>query len=78
MIGYIFKKVIGSKNEREVKKLRPMVAKINEIEAALQNLSDEELRQKTAEWKEELSTIEDNEELRQTACWKFCPKRLRW
>ncbi len=64
MIGYIFKKVLGSKNQREVKKLRPMVAKINEIETALQNVSVEELRQKTAAWKEELSKIEDNEQLK--------------
>ena len=40
-----------------------MVAKINEIEAGLQQLPDEALRQKTAEWKERLSKIEDNEEL---------------
>ncbi len=65
MIGYIVKKVLGSKNQREVKKLRPMVAKINEIEASLQNVSADELRQKTAAWKEELSKIEDNAELKQ-------------
>jgi preprotein translocase subunit SecA len=64
MIGYIIKKVIGSKNDREVRKLRPMVAKINEFEATLQNVSEEELRKKTAEWKERLSKIEDNVELR--------------
>mgnify|MGYP003472834024 CR=1 FL=1 len=32
MIGFIFKKIIGSKNDREVKKLRPLVVRINEIE----------------------------------------------
>ncbi len=63
MIGYIVKKFIGSKNDREVKRLRPLVGKINGFEAALQKLSDDELRQKTAAWKEELSKIEDNEEL---------------
>ncbi|MDQ6632447.1 MAG: preprotein translocase subunit SecA, partial [Verrucomicrobiota bacterium] len=64
MIAYIFKKVLGSKNQREVKKLRPIVAKINEIEASLQNLSDDALRQKTAAWKEEFSKIEPAEELK--------------
>ena len=49
MIGFIFKKIVGSKNDREVKKLRPLVARINEIEASLQKLSDEDLRAKTAE-----------------------------
>ncbi|MDB6028697.1 MAG: secA [Verrucomicrobiales bacterium] len=64
MIGFIVKKLIGSKNEREVKKLRPLVAKINEIEATLHSLSDDDLRQKTAKWKEELSAIKDNDALR--------------
>jgi preprotein translocase subunit SecA len=62
MIG-LFKKIFSSRNEREVKKLRPMVGRINEIEAGLQNLSDEELRAKTAAWKDELSKIEDKDEL---------------
>jgi preprotein translocase subunit SecA len=64
MIGYIIKKVIGSRNEREVKRLRPIVTKINEIEAALQNVPEDELRQKTADWKARLSVIEDKEELK--------------
>ncbi len=63
MIGYIVKKFIGSKNEREVKRLRPLVAKINALELELQKLPDEALRQKTAAWKEELAKITDNEAL---------------
>jgi preprotein translocase subunit SecA len=63
MIGFIVKKFIGSKNDREVKRLRPLVAKINELEAELQKGSEEVLRQKTAAWKEELSRITDNDEL---------------
>ncbi|MCO5050746.1 MAG: preprotein translocase subunit SecA [Verrucomicrobiae bacterium] len=63
MIGAIFKKIVGSRNDREVKKLRPMVARINEIEASLQSLSDDELRAKTAAWKAELSAIEDDAKL---------------
>ena len=39
MIGFIVKKFIGSKNEREVKSLRPLVAKINEFEAELAKAS---------------------------------------
>src|SRR6187401_2361454 len=64
MIGYIIKKVIGSRNDREVKRLRPLVGKINEIEASLQNVPEEELRKKTAEWKERLKGIEDKDELK--------------
>src|SRR6267142_4689532 len=63
MIGYIVKKFLGSKNEREVKRLRPLVAQINALEAELQKLPEEALREKTAAWKEELSKIEDKEEL---------------
>ncbi len=63
MIGFIVKKFIGSKNEREVKKLRPLVATINEIELGLQKLPDDALREKTAAWKAELSAIEDDEKL---------------
>src|SRR5436190_7739631 len=63
MIGFIVKKFIGSKNEREVKKLRPMVAKINSLESELQKVSDDALREKTAAWREELSKIADNEQL---------------
>src|SRR5712671_4440294 len=63
MIGFIVKKFIGSKNDREVKRLRPLVAKINSIEMELQKASDDELRQKTAAWKEELAKIEDKDQL---------------
>ncbi len=63
MIGFIFKKIIGSKNDREVKKLRPLVTKINELEADLLKLSDDDLRTKTAGWKAELARIEDKDEL---------------
>src|SRR5882762_4767259 len=63
MIGFIVKKFIGSKNEREVKRLRPLVAKINAFEMELQKASDDDLRKKTVAWKEELSKIEDNDEL---------------
>jgi preprotein translocase subunit SecA len=59
----LFKAIFGSKNDRDVKKIRPIVTRINEIEAGLKNLSDNDLRAKTAAWKEELSKIEDNAEL---------------
>src|SRR5437588_3534272 len=60
----LFKSLFGTKNERELNKLRPLVGQINEIEAGLQKLPDDALRQKTAAWKEELSKIEDNDELK--------------
>ncbi len=64
MFGFIIKKIIGSKNDREIKRLRPIVARIKECEASLQALSDEALQQKTAEWKARLSEITDPAELK--------------
>ena len=52
MFSSIVKKFIGSKNERELKKLWPIVAKINAMESSVAALSDEQLRGKTAEFKE--------------------------
>jgi preprotein translocase subunit SecA len=63
MIGYIIRRIIGSKNDREVKRLRPLVARINEIEASLQSVPEDVLRQKTTEWKARLSAIKDDAEL---------------
>jgi preprotein translocase subunit SecA len=64
MTGLI-KMIFGSRNDREVKRLKPFVSQINEIENGLQKLSDDDLRAKTAEWKEELAAIEDKDELAQ-------------
>jgi preprotein translocase subunit SecA len=52
MISSLVKMVIGSKNERELKRLWPIVARINGMEPALQALSDEQLREKTNEFKQ--------------------------
>ena len=62
MTGLI-KMIFGSRNERQLRKFWPLVRRINEIESGLQKLSDDELRQKTAAWKDELSKIEDNKQL---------------
>ena len=59
MIGFLIKKILGSKNDREVKRLRPLVARINAFEQQLQALPEDALREKTAAWKATLSTIED-------------------
>jgi preprotein translocase subunit SecA len=54
MINTILTKIFGSQHEREVKKLQPVVAAINEMEAGIKPLSDAELRAKTAELKTQL------------------------
>ncbi|NDB76329.1 MAG: preprotein translocase subunit SecA, partial [Verrucomicrobia bacterium] len=63
MLGTIFKKIFGSKNERELKRLWPLVKQINDHEAALQSQPEQVLRDKTAAWKTKLATIKDDAEL---------------
>jgi preprotein translocase subunit SecA len=65
MIKAIINKIFGSKNEREVKKLEPMLLQINEIEESYQKESEDFLREKTASWQKELSEIKDEEQLKQ-------------
>ena len=50
----IVKKVFGTKNDRELKKLQPIVAAINELEPAVSGLTDEQLRNKTNEFRERI------------------------
>ncbi len=54
MIGNILKKVFGSKNERELKKFKPVVEQINALEPEIQTLSDDQLRAKTQAFKERI------------------------
>jgi len=50
--------VFGTYSEREVKRLRPTIEKINDLEESMQKLSDEELKAKTTEFRERLSSGE--------------------
>ncbi len=62
MINTLLTKILGSKNEREIKKLKPLVEKINSLEPEFEKKSKEELQALTAKWKEELSKIEKDED----------------
>ncbi|MFL6539471.1 MAG: preprotein translocase subunit SecA, partial [Chthoniobacterales bacterium] len=62
MVGWVLKKILGSKNQREIKRLTPMVRRINELDEQFKSLSDDDLRAKTAQWQAELKAIEDVEE----------------
>ena len=62
MFGQLLTKVLGSQNDRDLKKLRPRVAEINAFEPAIKALSDEQLRAKTVEFRTRLAngeTIDD-------------------
>ena len=47
--------VFGTANERIIKRLTPVVATINDLEPAMKQLSDEELRAKTVEFRERIA-----------------------
>ena len=58
MISRVLTTVFGSSNDRTLKRLRKTVAKINKLEPAFEQLSDEQLQAKTAEFKERLANGE--------------------
>ena len=51
----LVKKIFGNSNERELKKLQPIVDKINSYEPNISKLNDRELKDKTVEFKERLN-----------------------
>ena len=62
MYKWLLNKIFGTKNERDLKKLRPYVEAINSLEPSIQKLTDAQLQAKTAEFKEKLrqgATLED-------------------
>ncbi len=63
MFGKILELIFGTKNERELKKLRPIVEKINSLEPDVKALSNEKLAAKTEEFKKRLADGETMDEL---------------
>ena len=59
----LFQKIFGTHSEREIKIVRPLLEKINKLEESVTILSDEELRAKTAEFKERLGKGESKDDL---------------
>ena len=54
MLKKIGEKIFGTSDEREIKKMKKLVNKINEIEPLFEKMTDEELQHKTVEFKERL------------------------
>ncbi|MBL0713160.1 MAG: preprotein translocase subunit SecA [Desulfosarcina sp.] len=62
MIGQLLTKVFGSKNERVLKRLNPLVAQINQLEAGVKTDSDEQLKARTENFRQRLAdgeTVDD-------------------
>jgi len=63
MLGALLKKIVGTKNDRELKRLKPIVEKINSLEPAMIKMTDAELRAKTGEFKAKIDRGMSLEEL---------------
>ncbi|MEP2619561.1 MAG: preprotein translocase subunit SecA [Marinomonas sp.] len=55
MLGTVIKKIIGTKNDREVKRYKKVVSQINQLEESLKGLSDDDLAAKTGGFRERLN-----------------------
>ncbi len=67
IVDTLLAKVIGTQNERDLKRLRPLVATITAKEPEIEKLSDEQLRGKTAEFRQRLEQGETLDDLLQEA-----------
>jgi len=54
MVNYVLKKILGTKNERELKKIRPLVGRVAELEPRMKALKDDEFPRLFAGWKQEV------------------------
>jgi preprotein translocase subunit SecA len=63
MFNAILTKIFGSKNQRELKRMQPIVQRINEFEAEISRLSDVQLAEKTREFRERLGGGETLDEV---------------
>jgi preprotein translocase subunit SecA len=63
MFGQLLTKIVGTQNDRELKRLRPRVADINAFEPAIKALSDDQLKGKTAEFRARLANGETLDDL---------------
>ena len=80
---WLLKKIVGTKNQRDVKKMRPLVARINELEQQYQALSDEQLKAKTEEFRARLAKGASVDDLLceayavvKNACRRLCGRRF--
>src|SRR5437899_1007906 len=63
MLQTLLAKVVGTQNDRELKRLRPIVGQVNAFETSIQALSDDQLRGKTAEFRQRVAAGETLDDL---------------
>ncbi|HTP53198.1 MAG TPA: preprotein translocase subunit SecA [Anaeromyxobacteraceae bacterium] len=54
MLNWVLRKAVGTKNERELKRMRPIMGRVGELEPRMKALRPEEMVRLTAEWKEQV------------------------
>lgn len=67
MLTYLAKKIVGTRNDRVLKSLRPLVNRVNELEKQYEKLSDQQLAALTSQFKERLSRNEHIDSLQAEA-----------
>lgn len=72
MIGFIFRKIFGTYNDRMLKKVQPLVEQMNALEATYQKLSDDQLKSKTEEFR---SLLKQGKSLEDIQCDAFAAMR---
>src|SRR5207253_4636552 len=55
MFSYVAKKIVGTKNQRELRRMQPLVARINEREAWAKGLSDEQMREQIRAYRKQVA-----------------------
>src|SRR5919106_6769084 len=63
LVDTLLAKVIGTANDRELKRMRPFVVEINAKEPEIQTLTDEQLRAKTADFRQRVANGEPLDDL---------------
>ena len=83
MFGNFLKKMFGTKSKRDIKKIMPLVRRINELEISYQSLSDDELKNKTVEFKQRLAAGETTDDIMceafavvKNACRRLCGQKV--
>ena len=74
----MLKLLLGDPNARKLKRYQPIVSDINLLEEEIAPLSDDDLRRRTAEFRQRLDNAGSLDQAA-TRCWmSCCRKRLRW
>src|SRR5439155_9177886 len=61
MFNYVLKKIVGTKNQRELRRMQPLVARINERESWAKSLADEQMREQIRAFRQEVAAAPEVE-----------------